>query len=74
MTQCACGSCNTEVVTQYSEYKYRGYVQEVERSYTECQDCGLEFMTAEQINSFWKLTKKADITIQQWILDNPEEE
>ena len=43
MTQCACGSHDTDVVTLWYEYEYKGYVQTVERSYTECQDCGLEF-------------------------------
>lgn len=73
MTQCACGSHDTDVVTHWYEYEYKGHVQTVERSYTECQDCGLEFLTPKQIatNAFQKF--EAEYTIEQYILDNPEE-
>lgn len=69
MTQCACGSHDTDVVTNYLEYEYKGYVQTVERSYTECQDCGLEFQAAGQINAYAKQIREAKFTIDQWILD-----
>lgn len=69
MTQCACGSHDTDVVTNYLEYEYKGYVQTVERSYTECQNCGLEFQVADQINAYAMQIRKAEFTIDQWILD-----
>lgn len=69
MIQCACGSHDTDVVIVWDEYIYKGYVQTVERRYTECQDCGLEFQTAEQssTNNWHKFEAKS--TIDQWILD-----
>ncbi len=73
MTQCACGSHNTDVVIVWDEYEYKGYVQTVEHSYTECQDCGLEFQIAKQFNDYAKQIREAKSTIDQWILDNPEE-
>lgn len=69
MIQCACGSHDTDVVTNYLEYEYKGYVQTVERSYTECQDCGLEFQVAGQINAYARQIREAEFTIDQWILD-----
>lgn len=69
MTQCACGSHDTDVVTLWYEYEYKGYVQTVERSYTECQDCGLEFQVAGQINAYARQIREAKFTIDQWILD-----
>ena len=73
MTQCACGSHDTDVVTHWYEYEYRGYVQTVESSYTECQDCGLEFQTAKQINEHAWQIHEVKFAIDQWIIDNPEE-
>lgn len=73
MIQCACGSHDTDVVTNYLEYEYKGYVQTVERSYTECQDCGLEFQTVTQVNNWYSEKCMAEFTIEQCILDNPEE-
>jgi hypothetical protein len=73
MTQCVCGSHDTDNITGWFEYEYKGYVQEVEYSYTECQNCGLEFQTATQGNECAKQIRAARSTINQWILDNPEE-
>lgn len=73
MIQCACGSHDTDVVTLWYEYEYKGYVQTVERRYTECQDCGLEFQVASQINDYARQISEAKFTIDQWILDNTEE-
>lgn len=73
MTQCACGSHDTDVVIVWYEYEYRGYVQTVEHSYTECQDCGLEFQTATQFNNLYRENRMAEFTIDQWIINNPEE-
>lgn len=73
MTQCACGSHDTDVVTSYLEYEYKGYVQTVERSYTECQNCGLEFQVVDQINAYAMQIREAEFTIDQWILDEQEE-
>lgn len=69
MTQCVCGSHNTDVVIVWQEYEYRGYVQTIELSGTECWDCGLEFLTPKQIatNAWQKF--EAEFTIEQWILD-----
>lgn len=69
MTQCACGSHNTDVVTQWYEYECRGHVQQVEHRYTECQDCGLEFQIPEQINDYARQVREAKVIIDQWILD-----
>lgn len=74
MTQCACGSHNTDAITQSYEYAYKDHVQEVERNYTECQDCGFEFQTPKQIYECAKQIRAARSTIDQWILDNPEEQ
>lgn len=71
MTQCACGSHDTDVITHWYEYEYKGYVQTVERSYTECQDCGLEFMEAKQINDYARQIREAQCIIDQQVSDNP---
>jgi hypothetical protein len=73
MIECVCGSCNTDVVIRYPEYLYNGYVQQVEQKYTECWDCGLEFMTIEQINYNKSQIRMAQFTIDQWILDSVDE-
>lgn len=70
MTQCACGSYDTDVICQQYEYVYKDHVQEVERKYTECQDCGLEFQTTKQNSEYNWQVFKAKSTIDQWILDN----
>lgn len=67
MIQCACGSHDTDIVTLRYEYEYRGYVQTVERSYTECQDCGLEFQVVSQIEDHTKQIYKAKLGIDYWI-------
>lgn len=69
MIECACGSCNTDVVTDHFEYQYRGYVRQVEFSYIECQDCGLEFQDAEQINHYAQRVREVKLNIDQHILD-----
>lgn len=71
---CECGSCNTDVVISYHEYVYKGYVLQVEKKHTECWDCGLEFTTRFQTNYNDSQVSIAKFTIEQYILDNPEEE
>lgn len=73
MIQCACGSHDTDVVTYWYEYEYKGHVQTVECSYSECWDCGLEFQTATQFNNLYREKRMAEFTIDQWIIDNSEE-
>ena len=69
MIQCACGSHDTDVVIVWDEYVYKGYVQTAERRYTECQDCGLKFQVAGQINAYARQIREAKFTIDDWILD-----
>lgn len=70
MTECTCGSHNTDVVIQWHEYEYKGHVQQVECSYIECWDCGLEFQIPKQINDYARQVREAKVVIDQWILDN----
>ena len=74
MTTCFCGSCNTDEITTYRELVYKDYVQTVEVLHTECYDCGSEFATRFQVNRNASQSNIAKFTIEQYILDNPEEE
>jgi len=67
--ECACGSCNTEEITTYREYLYKGFVQTIEVKHTECYDCGSEFATRFQVNRNASQVRIAQFTIDQWILD-----
>ena len=73
MIECCCGSCNTEEITTYREYVYKGYVQTIEVKHTECYDCGTEFATRFQVNRNASQTNIAKLKIEQWILNNVEE-
>ena len=72
--ECCCGSCNTEEITTYREYVYKGYVQEIEVLHTECYDCGTEFATRFQVNRNASQISVAKFKIEQYILDNVEED
>ncbi len=74
MIECECGSCNTEEIITYREYVYKGYVQTVEVLHTQCYACGMEFATRFQVNRNASQSNIAKFTIEQYILDNPEEE
>lgn len=74
MIECACGSCNTEEITTYRELVYKDHVHTVEVLHTECYDCGSEFATRFQVNRNASQSNIAKLIIEQYILDNPEEE
>ena len=74
MIECACGSCNTEEITAYRELTYKGFVQTVELLHTQCYACGMEFATCFQVNRNASQANIVKLIIEQYILDNPEEE
>lgn len=74
MSECACGSCDTEELTEYREFIYRDHVLTVECVHTECYTCGSEFATWFQVNRNASRISIAKFKIDQYILENPETE
>lgn len=73
MLICECGSENVYVGEQQTEFSYRGHVVDIDYHQCSCDDCGMLFATAEQINQNKQVTIAAKQRIDQWILENGDE-
>jgi hypothetical protein len=73
MIECACGSCDVEVITNYREFSHKGFVEVIAIDSCECQDCGVQFFTENQNFHLAMVKMLTEAKIEKYILDNPEE-
>jgi len=70
MTKCECGSEDVYVGEQQTEFKYKGYVVDIDYHQCSCDNCGMVWSNADQINMNKEIVVSAKKRIDQWILEN----
>jgi hypothetical protein len=74
MLNCECGSEHVYVGEQQTEFNYRDHVVEIDYHQCSCDDCGMVWSNAEQVDKNKEISVAAKKRIDQWILENGGEE
>lgn len=74
MLRCECGSKDVYIGEQQTEFNYKAYVVDIDYHRCSCDECGMVFCTAEQTKQNKEIVVAVKQRIDQWILENGDEE